>query len=429
MNSLSSTIRDRCLARLKKQGVKKAEPAVQPAPAKPRYVKDFVSFKKDGDKILQLITSLNASRLSTWGFTAEAEMEGFTEYQLTAVLDHRTSDFCRLINKRRFQVEDAVDLVNRALSVENPDDVKAIQPWPSQSKASLENFKKMSSAELTALNLHIPPFHPRCRTLLTRVGKAPNLGKDFAPPTEAPQVVPTPATPQDFKDLGIDVTQTQLDQWNAYLERPPVEVVSALTGQTPLEVMLETKVGVGITKDDLFNVKAKGVYGPGKFDMSVILDPYTGTVYRNYAELDKLGGVAAARFIKQLHTGLLEAGEVMAAKEVAVAATGSGAYVYAKLGAVPSAGDWGTLRFQMLEEIAPDGIHHAAFTSLPPKQQTIVTQILSQNHEDGMMALADLKVSVNGKPIAEVLLQDKSYTAYVDLTDPDKLAKLKALLS
>ena len=174
---------------------------------KPRYVREFVNFTVEGDKIMQLISSLHTSRLAVWGFAAEADLLGLTTYKLSAVLDGRTSAFCRAINGKVFKVDDARKSINEILSVQNPDDVKSLQPWPKQDKASMEKYAEMTPEELTAAGLHIPPFHPGCRTMLVRVGKAPRTEKPSVPKEreKLPKVVSTKET---FEELGLTVTDS-----------------------------------------------------------------------------------------------------------------------------------------------------------------------------------------------------------------------------
>ena len=52
------------------------EGLVQKADEEGRFVTPFVDLSNLGDAQLQMIASLNASRLATWGFTAEAELPG-----------------------------------------------------------------------------------------------------------------------------------------------------------------------------------------------------------------------------------------------------------------------------------------------------------------------------------------------------------------
>lgn len=157
------------IARAEEAYKKEENETVKKAAAKRRFVREFVSFQDDGDDMLQLVSSLHTSRLATWGFTAEAEVLGVETYKLQAVLDGRTSEFCKLIHGKTFKVSDARRTVVEVLGIDNPDDAKQIQPWPRQSKAQISQYKGMSAEQLTALNLHIPPFHPGCRTLCTRV--------------------------------------------------------------------------------------------------------------------------------------------------------------------------------------------------------------------------------------------------------------------
>lgn len=136
---------------------------------KEKFIRDFVSFQDPTLAKTKMISALHSSRLSTWGFTAECKIYGITEYELSAVLDSRTSDYCRMIDGYRFKVGDAETSILNILK-SNPDDIKTLQPFPPQNKKGLEMLSKMSVSELTANNWHIPPFHPYCRTLLVRVG-------------------------------------------------------------------------------------------------------------------------------------------------------------------------------------------------------------------------------------------------------------------
>jgi DNA topoisomerase IB/N-acetylglutamate synthase-like GNAT family acetyltransferase len=125
-----------------------------------RYVTPFTSFADEGEGLVQMVSSLNSSRMATWGFTAEADQLGVGRYRLTAVLDGRTSEFCRIIDGRVFDVDDARRKVNEVLAVQDPSDLEQVQPWPDQSKAAIAEYEGMSDDDLVALGLNIPPFHP-----------------------------------------------------------------------------------------------------------------------------------------------------------------------------------------------------------------------------------------------------------------------------
>lgn len=137
-------------------------PAVDEQSSGVRFVKEFTSFYNSGDAALQLISSLHSSRLAAWGFTAEAEVLGISRYQLVAVLDNRTSDFCQMINGREFDVTDARQKLDEVLSAQDPEDLKILQPWPDQDSQSIADYQDMSEDELVGEGLMIPPFHPSC---------------------------------------------------------------------------------------------------------------------------------------------------------------------------------------------------------------------------------------------------------------------------
>lgn len=259
----------------------KALDSVQKA-AKPRYVKEFVDFTEEGDDMLQLISSLHSSRLAVWGFAAEAEVLGLTQYKLSAVLDGRTSDFCRMINGKTFEVEDARKSINEILSVENPDDVKVLQPWPKQDKASMEELSGLTAQELTARGLHIPPFHPKCRTMLVRVGKTPRLTKPQV--EEERQKIPNvTATKEMFENLGLEMSDETLQHWNAYVGVSPILLLAKLAGYTPQEVLegvlgkLYKSISISKSGDIKFSTRKK-IKDSGKASSNMVYDPKTKNV-------------------------------------------------------------------------------------------------------------------------------------------------------
>lgn len=139
-----------------------------------RFVEEFVSFENEADNMVKLVSSLHTSRMSTWGFTAEADALGMPEYKVTAVLDGRTSDFCsKVINGRVFDVSDAAEFVEQVLAITDPDVLKEVQAWPEQDAESIKKYQEMSNEELVALGLHIPPYHPFCRSMCVPVDKKP----------------------------------------------------------------------------------------------------------------------------------------------------------------------------------------------------------------------------------------------------------------
>lgn len=220
-------------------GVKKADSENPPQPEtttspKRRVLRDFQSFMDaSGKAYFDMVSSLHTSRVSAYGFTAEAAALGIKEYQITEQLDNRICPVCATMHGRKFKVRDARRLLEVVTRVTDPDDLKQLQPWPSQSKAEVEKLAEMSEEELVGKGWHIPPFHPRCRGLLVRVGKVPSLADIKAGKrTDAYQ-----ATEDDFAPFGIKPGEALLKEWNAKVRVPPAEV-AAVMGQVGIDEVL-----------------------------------------------------------------------------------------------------------------------------------------------------------------------------------------------
>lgn len=129
----------------------KADPVLHP----------FSSFmNSSGKAYLNIAASLHTSRVSAYGFTAEAEALGLEEYQINEQEDNRICPVCSIMHGKVFKVKDARALLNMVTRATDPDDLKVLQPWPKQDKASLEALAKMSIEELVQNSWHSVPYHP-----------------------------------------------------------------------------------------------------------------------------------------------------------------------------------------------------------------------------------------------------------------------------
>lgn len=140
-----------------------------------RIVRDFTSFDYEGNTMLKLISQLHTSRVSAFGFTAEADVLGVETYAINEQLDNKICPVCRAMHGRTFEVPAARRLLDQVLFEDDPDIIKSLQPWPSQKAANVAAMRGMTDAELIAKGWHIPPFHPWCRGLLVHVDSVPDL--------------------------------------------------------------------------------------------------------------------------------------------------------------------------------------------------------------------------------------------------------------
>lgn len=403
--------------------------AVKADPATGRYVTPFVSFDKLGDDQIRMIASLNSSRLATWGFTAEAEVLGMARYRITAVLDGRTSKFCRMINGKIFQTTDARRKVIECLNVQNPEDLKTVQPWPKQTKAAMAEFAQMTSSELTERGLHIPPYHPYCRTLLRPIGSSEGQLTETVPTVPAPTEVFQPVTAADLEELGIEATPENVAQWNEHIGMTPVELLSKFSGIPPQEVMTKGQ-GIGanpvVFGPEGIAFKARGETPSGvEFRLGALLDPFTGIYYLTKADLVTGSPKAELAFLKNLFSSLIQMGEKSSATSIAVGVAGNAPYL-ARLGFLPDDLEWDALRLYALEgeTMIPE-----VLASLAPEDALLVKQLLQDKSVSAMSALVELPFTYQGKTIGEWLFGEASGTWALDLTDDLLVKQAKAYLA
>ncbi|KVR21715.1 hypothetical protein WK13_34825 [Burkholderia ubonensis] len=408
------------------QSIADWEAAQSKATKAERFLTDFVSFAQEGNDALKLASSLHSSRLATWGFTAEAELLGDDEYELTAVLDGRTSEFCRAINGKRFKLQPAREAIVRILSLDSPDAIKAAQPWPKQDKASMARYRDMSAAELTAAGLMIPPFHPFCRTMLIRAGVAPKLKAPTV--TAEEQVIPKEhVDAHAFEELGVAVDDAELAHWNAYMPLSPVSVVAEVAGIEPIDVLhgdLMNKTPIKIDPKGDITVTTKHKLGKGTVASSVVLDPFTGTLYQSYIEFQKLSPETIVPFFKRVEQGILAVAQSAGAREIVVTATTAASIsTYTSMGYAPALGDWYSVRAQLLDDLQPGGKLQTVAEALTPEQVQLVETVLSQGSVKGLEDLTKLAISVKGRPLYQVLLEGVELELSIDLADKGAIQK------
>jgi hypothetical protein len=404
-------------------GYKKKKKVVK-ADSSGRYVTDFVTFADDGEQALQLASSLNSSRLSTWGFGAESKALGRTQYQLTAVLDGRTSAFCQLIDGRVFDVDAADAHVSEALSAQNPEDLVQIQPWPDQSQAAIAEYASMSDQELQDAGFSIPPFHPNCRTMLTELqGDSNGVGE--APPSLGD--AGGEYTPDDFQDLGSAPNPDQLSYWNDYVAADPKETLGDLFGLTPKDVNSdETTNSIGISKSGMISFATDAL--TAGFSATQILDPLTNKLYLSDAEFLAGDSGAATKTLGDILGGMISTAPSLGV-DTLVVSTGVDAFAYAKMGFVPGVEDWQHVRLQAMDDLHTGGVLAPVFKQLNDDQQTFVLNLLSNVDEGSLTVLTDLPWVIEGKTIGEWILNQVDDTHFMlDLNDEALVARAQEFL-
>lgn len=110
---------------------------------------------------------LNLTRSwSNMNFLSEAKIE---RYQVVAIIDGRTSQICRFMDGREFEVRKTLDKYGRYADADTIDDVKAVSPWATTIGGQLAVSGQlltpdMTGPELQAMGIDAPPYHGRCRS-------------------------------------------------------------------------------------------------------------------------------------------------------------------------------------------------------------------------------------------------------------------------
>jgi len=416
----------------KKHGIERKALGQKKDPVSGRYVTPFVDFSQHGSQQLQLIASLNSSRLATWGFTAEAEVLGMARYKLTAVLDGRTSQFCRFIDGKIFNVPEARRKVIEVLEVQNPEDLRVVQPWPKQTRAAMAAYAEMSSAELTERGLHIPPYHPYCRTICRAIASSAGKVLSTVPTIPAEVEAFQQVTAADLKEMGVEATPEQVAQWNEHVGMTPVELLSKLSQLPPQEVMTKGQ-GVGtrpvtFDADGDIGFKVNGETPSGvEFKLNAILEPFTGTYYLTQAELLAGNPKAELQFLKTLFMNFIEMGMKSSATSLAIGVAGNAPY-YAQLGFLPDELEWDSLRLYAQGQLESE-VLQPVLASLTAEDRLLVEHLLQDHSPWAMSALVELPFTYEGRTIGEWLFAEASGTWALDLTDDLLVAQARGHLA
>lgn len=376
-----------------------------------RIIKDFASFMDDsGKSYFNMVSSLHTSRVSAYGFTAEADAMGITEYEINEQLDGHTCKVCKHMHGQVFKVRDAKQLLEVALRAKSPEDLKHIQPWPSQSADAMAEMRTMTPAQLVAQGWHIPPFHPRCRGLLARAGKAPTMDQIVAGTADDPYA----ATLEDFTALDLKTTNTQLTQWNSFATMGPAEFIARMRGLSLPDMMadlLDTEAPKDVTGVTSFKIgptvsmrTAGSVYGsPDTTLQAVTMYPSA----KNFAiqTLSDGGSPLSTGTVAQYLKGAVGVARDMEMDKLSVMAgkVFDGAEAV-KAGFLPTQAAWNSLRSKLVSTVKSNPLW-----SKSPYLSDI-TAVLTSEDPAGIRNLIQYKE-------LPLLLSGLPWAASLDLTD------------
>lgn len=93
---------------------------------------------------------------------AEAEVR---RYQISAVMDQRTTEICQMMDGRTFSVEVGRRIAAARMDAEDPEEARAAAPWLKPAQVELlPGFEESPEEALANAGVAVPPFHGLCRT-------------------------------------------------------------------------------------------------------------------------------------------------------------------------------------------------------------------------------------------------------------------------
>jgi hypothetical protein len=121
------------------------------------------------ESYFEMLSGTVRARMSTSSALRSLREGGFKRYLFEAVMDERTSEMCRELDGRVFEVEDGIALMDRVESAEDPNTVKEIAGW--KTGEEIRNIIGDRSGEdasraLKDAGIIWPPLHARCRSVI-----------------------------------------------------------------------------------------------------------------------------------------------------------------------------------------------------------------------------------------------------------------------
>jgi len=137
-----------------------------PPPVDLRPVQLYLDNRLKGTAYWDLVANAGASRAYHYGYAKTARINGYLRYRFVAVMDDRTTEICRAMSGKVFEVQSALDIMEAGFAATefDPLAIADFMPWPSESEAP--QILASSSAALAAAGILIPPMHPYCRSTI-----------------------------------------------------------------------------------------------------------------------------------------------------------------------------------------------------------------------------------------------------------------------
>lgn len=418
-----------------------------------RVIRDFTSFDHEGNTMLKLISQLHTSRVSAFGFTAEADVLGVETYAINEQLDNKICPVCRAMHGRTFTVTSARRLLDQVLFEDNPDTIKSLQPWPSQKASNVAAMKGMTDEELINRGWHIPPFHPWCRGLLVHVDDVPDLKPEPLAEGEIDNRtrLGRPVRLSDFDNLDPrspeflleirGLKQEMVDAWNALFgDLNPKALYNSLdNGFRGMVGDKGARLIIRGGKSSAHHDLTRPLRANFEFDLSIPDDSGLSmmnmqrTFFRQgdsrWVEHDYFK--ISPRFqnqglSKSYMANALPLYQEMGLNKITLHANiSTGAYAWAKYGFVPQSAIQARSLANQMRQKMKFWEASGSGPQLLPEIDHAVTELLEKldDTRSTLQLIADLGMLTDGKTLGYWLLEDLDWYGELALDEPDRLER------
>ncbi len=156
---------------------------------------------KYGSNYANLVANVGVQRSRAFARVSSFVEAGIDLAELVAVIDHRTTDTCRFLDGQVIRVNNVVEILNRTLQIDSPEEISQVSPWISTKPDPQTGMpqlvtgngvviadilrsgrgvlgdggeyraRKMGDQLATDADIGPPPYHPYCRTEMNPVVK------------------------------------------------------------------------------------------------------------------------------------------------------------------------------------------------------------------------------------------------------------------
>jgi hypothetical protein len=116
------------------------------------------ALQNENDHYWELVADAITTRSRSFGSIEAMVKADIMSYRWDSVVDHRTSDICQHLDGKVFEVAAAVDVRDRMIAAQAPEEAKEIMPW-----LKPDEVLDRSSDQLQRLGVVMPPAHGNCR--------------------------------------------------------------------------------------------------------------------------------------------------------------------------------------------------------------------------------------------------------------------------